>query len=241
MRPIRRGGAPKGSYTDYRKAIADLVSRLGPYCSYCERLVTSTIAVEHIQPKALHPHLENIWSNFLLACVNCNSTKKDKDVQFSQVLLPDRDNTFIAFSYQADGSIDVSTYTSANSLQTIAAETLRLTGLDLAAQNTPDINGRQVALDRVRQRQEAWNEADIAKTNLQNNPNNAILREYIVKLAKKTGFFSVWMTVFANDSDMRQRLINAFPGTTDSACFDQRGNPVSPAPNPDALADGGKI
>jgi len=49
------------------------------------------------------------------------------------------------------------------------------------------------------------------------------------------------MTVFSHDPDMRSRLINVFPGTRESRCFDLNGNPISPAPNPDQLDDGEKI
>jgi len=50
------------------------------------------------------------------------------------------------------------------------------------------------------------------------------------------------MTVFQGDTDMLNRLIDAFPGTRDSGCFDaDQASPISPAPNPDNLPDGGKI
>ena len=94
MRPIRRGTSPcEADFANYRDALPDLVSRFGRYCSYCERLIPVQLAVEHIQPKGLPAYqaLEGRWENFLLACVNCNSTKKDKDVVLSDVLLPDRD------------------------------------------------------------------------------------------------------------------------------------------------------
>jgi hypothetical protein len=40
--------------------------------------------------------------------VNCNSTKKDKDVVLSDVLLPDRDNTFLAYLYAEAAAVQVS-------------------------------------------------------------------------------------------------------------------------------------
>ncbi|MEM8995751.1 MAG: HNH endonuclease [Acidobacteriota bacterium] len=95
MRPVRRdrspliavedsdgpadGGAPEVvDFEDYADAKADLVSRLGLFCSYCERAINTNLAVEHIQPKKGdfgRPDLAGRWENFLLACVNCNSTK----------------------------------------------------------------------------------------------------------------------------------------------------------------------
>jgi hypothetical protein len=245
MRPIRRGASPRHQdYANYTEAKPDLVARLGPYCSFCERPVVTQLAVEHVQPKGLpaYSHLIGRWDNFLLACVNCNSTKTDKDVVLSQVLLPDRDNTFVAFDYLPNGTITASAQAQATGFGETANASLSLTGLDKTALNTPDENGKQVALDRVRQRMEAWLNAQEALSSIQAQPGNAILRNTVVKLATATGFFSVWMTVFASDADMRRRLVQAFPGTEGSGCFDlATGNPVSPAPNPDGLAAGGKI
>jgi 5-methylcytosine-specific restriction endonuclease McrA len=79
MRPVERGLAPK-IYTRYGDAIEDLKSRLGSYCSYCERQVSASLAVEHVIPKNLHPELEREWNNFLLGCTNCNSVKSDREV-----------------------------------------------------------------------------------------------------------------------------------------------------------------
>jgi len=45
------------------------------------------------------------------------------------------------------------------------------------------------------------------------------MREQIVDTAKEKGYWSIWMTVFADDPDMRRRLIAAFPGTA-TTCFD---------------------
>ena len=201
------------------------------------------LAVEHIQPKGLpaYAHLTGRWSNFLLACVNCNSTKKDKDVDPANVLLPDRDNTFVTFQYLPDGTIVPSANATANGLGAIAEATLSLTGLDKAALNTPNENDVQVALDRMSQRMEAWLEAMTAKDELGQDPAHLLLRNAIVRQALAKGFFSVWMIVFAGDKDMRLRLISAFQGTENSGCFDNQGNPLSPAPNPDGLSGGGKI
>src|SRR5262245_42023705 len=106
MRPVRRGSSPlKHDFEDYTDAKPYLVGRLGPYCSYCERRVATMLAVEHIQPKdnPAYRTLIGRWDNFLLACVNCNSAKKVKDVMLDRIFLPDRDNTFAALAYSADG------------------------------------------------------------------------------------------------------------------------------------------
>ena len=78
MRPVAKGGNPQaGDFADYQDARPFLISRIGPFCSYCERR-TTPLHVEHIQPKGLPQYAGLIgrWDNFLLACVNCNSTKR---------------------------------------------------------------------------------------------------------------------------------------------------------------------
>jgi len=176
----------------------------------------------------------------LLASIAIQPSRQ-QDVLFANLLLPDRDNTFAAFDYLPDGTIEPSQLTVETGLQAEAQATLELTGLHKAAMYTPDINGKQVALDRVSQRMNIWLIADEARTDLENSPKNQPLRDWILRNAIATGYFSVWMTVFSHDPDMRSRLINVFPGTRESRCFDLNGNPISPAPNPDQLDDGGKI
>jgi 5-methylcytosine-specific restriction endonuclease McrA len=78
MRPVFRNASPQADdYDDYRHSFPELVGRIGMYCSYCERRIATNLAVEHIQPKSLpaYAHLAGRWNNFLLGCVNCNSTK----------------------------------------------------------------------------------------------------------------------------------------------------------------------
>ncbi|MBF0260758.1 MAG: HNH endonuclease [Magnetococcales bacterium] len=244
MRPICRGQAPyPDDYAHYQDAKPDLVARLGPYCSFCERRIATQLAVEHVQPKGRPEYAALIghWNNFLLACVNSNSIKKDKDVDPAKLLLPDRDNTFVAFEYLPDGTIQPSELANAKGLGDIAEDTLGLTGLDKGVLKSPDAKGRQVALDRVSQRKETWIIAEEARNDLEKSPGNPSLQDYIVKLAEKTGFFSVWMTVFREHADMLRHLVLGFVGTAESGCFDAQGGAVSPAANPDGLAGGGKI
>ena len=242
MRPIRRGPAPQnGDFDDYDDAKVDLVSRLGPYCTYCERHIMTNLAVEHIQPQALYDHLTGRWENFLLACVNCNSTKLDTDITLGKILLPDRDNTFAAFTYSQDGVVAPATSLTSD-LFALALESLKLTGLHKPVVRTLDANGKMVALDRGAQRMEAWGVALEAVSDLSQRPNDDLMVKRIVANAIATGFFSIWMAAFASNSDMMNRLINAFPGTRESGCFDPiSGQPVTPAPNPDQLPHGSKI
>ncbi|WP_439840676.1 HNH endonuclease [Aeromonas veronii] len=245
MRPVRKGGSPiAGDFNKYEDAKVDLMSRLGRYCSYCERKIDTQLAVEHIEPKDGkfgRPDLENRWSNFLLACVNCNSCKSSKKVNFSRLLFPDRDNTFYAYVYNADGNISVS----GNLLprqQVMARNTLRLVGLDKSKQIYKDSNGEEVALDRCAQRMEVFGIAQVAFSLFLKNPNNNELKKLVAMNAVANGFFSIWMTVFDNHPDMKVMLIQAFKGTEASGCFNiQNGAVYTPAPNPDRLAGGGSV
>jgi uncharacterized protein (TIGR02646 family) len=244
MRPVQRGASPFPTDLDnYEDAKPSLVSRIGRYCSYCERPIHTILAVEHIQPKdlAAYQSLIGRWENFLLACVNCNSTKKNKDVALAEMLLPDRDNTFTAFTFSADGSIAPASNLR-DSIKRMASKILNVTGLDKKISMTLDENEKLVALDRVSQRMQAWAIAEESRADFLANPTIVALRRAVIRTATETGFFSIWMTVFATDPDIRNRLIDAFAGTRGSGCFDQNTTqPVSPAPNPDRLSHGGKI
>jgi hypothetical protein len=245
MRPVFRGDTPKiGDFNPYTDAQLFLVSRLGCYCSYCERRVATNLAVEHVQPKGLpaYNHLIGSWDNFLLACVNCNSTKSEKDVVYNKVFMPDRDNTFASFSYLPDGTVVPSKLCNTPVLSDQASLTLSLTGLDKPINNTTDENGVQVFLDRVSQRKEVWLLAVETCIDVRQNPTVDAVKKCAVRVAISSGFFSIWMHVFSSDPEMRNLLIDAFPGTRKSSCFDPlTSESISPRPNYGKLIDGGKI
>ncbi|HAY4504630.1 HNH endonuclease [Enterobacter hormaechei] len=245
MRPVQKGISPiAGDFGKYEDAKPELVSRLGLYCSYCERKIPTLLAVEHIEPKDGvygKPTLKKRWSNFLLACTNCNSCKGSRKVDFRRLIFPDRDNTFHAYNYNADGSITLASHLSPRQ-SVMARNTLRLVGLDKPIQIYTDSNNEQVALDRVAQRMEIFGVAREALSLMLSDPNSDPLKRSITMNALANGFFSIWMTVFDSYPDMKLRFIQAFDGTANSGCFDitTSGN-VSPAPNPDNLSNGGKI
>lgn len=255
LRPIRRGISPIGTeiYSTYQSSKVDLIDKISSgwcnkgrnissYCSYCERKIDTNLAVEHIQPKDGefgHPELEFTWSNFLLACVNCNSTKRAKEVLFHNLLLPDRDNTFYAFKYRADGIIEPrDTLSSIN--RTKANNILKLLGLDKETRETFSETGNLIAQDRGSQRIEVWGIAEEALDNYLDNIENLIIKELIIKNMLLSGFFSVWMTIFDDYPEMKNLFINAIHGTRESGCFDDEANVITPHPNEDGLEGGGK-
>lgn len=243
MRPVTRGDSPQtADFADYQDARPFLISRLGPFCSYCERR-TTPLHVEHIQPKSLPQYagLVGRWDNLLLACANCNSTKLAKDVQLAQYYLPDRDNTFAAFRYLRDGTV----------LQKpgdlIGERTLALTGLHKPMRETFDDNGLLVAADRVGDRMVAWGIALESKQELEVHSTEAMRRQ-VLRTAMCQGFFSIWMKAFEDDPVMRRMLIDgfgagaSFRGFAGTArdCFDGQTQPVTPRPQ-NGLPHAGKI
>lgn len=241
VRPIERGPSPQPvDFDDYRDAFSHLQARLGPFCSYCERRIATMLAVEHIQPKGLPQYAQLIgrWDNFLLGGVNCNATKKDKDVRLAEVFLPDRDNTAAAFDYSPDGKVMPAAGLTDGQRQ-MAEDTLALTGLDKPLNAVLDENGQLVAIDRVAQRMEVWLVAQRSRGHLQRNPSEAI-REQILETARGYGFFSIWMTVFLDNPEMRRRFIASFPGTAVDCFHATTTAAVSPRP-PNGLPQGSKI
>lgn len=233
----------QGDFADYEDAKPYLLARLGHFCSYCERRISTILAVEHIQPKGLPQFhaLEKKWDNFLLACVNCNSTKGDDDVLLDQFYLPDRDNTFAAFDYLQDGTIHE------RPGDAMGERTLALTGLNKPIREAFDENGARVAMDRVADRMTVWGIALESKADLVANPTDGFRRQ-IIRTAMSSGFFSIWMKVFDGDAVMRKMLIDGF-GTgadyrgfagTDKDCFDNQTLPVSPR-SANTLGGAGKI
>lgn len=221
MRPVERGVSP-GVFANYRDAAEPLMQRLGSYCSYCERQIETHLAVEHIHPKALISSLALSWTNFLLACVNCNSCKGDSPIVLTAYLWPDSDNTLKAFLYQQ--ALVFSSHGLTAPLRTKVEALIRLVGLDKDPGN-PDLGRRPTSADRRwKYRQDCWDLAQRSLYRLQGN-DTIELRAQIVENAISHGGFGIWFTVFVGDDDMRRRLVAAFPGTAQN-CFDVNALPM---------------
>ncbi|HYO51479.1 HNH endonuclease [Archangium sp.] len=205
-------------FSEYAMARGELIRRMGEYCSFCESKINASLAVEHVLPKIHHPERKLDWNNFLLACVNCNSTKGDDDLQLEDYFWPDSDNTARAFAYSEDGLVGLAPDLTAAQTR-IAKRTIKLTGLDKTPTHDPAASDR-----RWMHRLDAWGRAREAREDLSKS-DNEITRRLIVNQATALGFWSIWMTVFASDLDMRQRFITAFVGTP-SSCFDAQTQPV---------------
>lgn len=217
MRPVHRGAGPAVAFAAYREAAGPLITALGDYCSYCERQISTHLAVEHIQPKSLVAAMLTVWDNFLLACVNCNSCKGTTPIVLQDYFWPDSDNTMRALKYKVGGLVEPADGLSPQFLDR-ASRTIRLVGLDLYPGN-PDHQRRPTNADlRWEHRRQLWDYAQKARTRLQAN-DSVELREQIVDSAVLRGSFSIWFTTFLFDQDMRQRLVAGFVGTSPD-CFD---------------------
>ena len=225
MRPVDRGPEPR-NYTKYGEALGDLETRLGTYCSYCESRVPIGLAVEHKAPKCLYPKLELEWTNFLLGCVTCNSVKGYTDVSDNDVLWPDRNNTTLALVYFNGGFVSVADDLSTE-LSQRARALIDLVGLNRhTAAGWPGPSRRD---KRWSEREKVWKLAEKNRLTYEKLGKSREALSYVVDIAKGYGFFSVWLSVFKEHSEVRIALINAFPGTA-WCCFNQNGDPV-PRPN----------
>jgi len=220
MRPVDRGEAPQ-VFTSYRDAYPFLVQRMGDYCSYCERQIETHLAVEHVQPKDPVPALRNEWSNFLLGCVNCNSSKGATPVALIDYLWPDSENTMAAFSYSEGGLVNHHDGI-APPLKAKAQATITLVGLD----RYPGNPGREPspADARWQRRLEAWQLAEWCRKQVAENDTEQV-RSLVIEVAKGRGMYSIFWTVFHGDADLRKRLREAFSGTS-HACFDANEEPL---------------
>lgn len=232
MRPVERGLHPvDGSgnpviYSEYSRARRDLIDRLGEYCSYCEVRLAASLAVEHIEPKTLNPHLELIWSNFLLACTNCNSTKGHKPVVIADYVWPHLDNSFQYFSYLITGHVKISSGLSTTA-EGRAQKMIDLVGLDRIIPRAGTIAYNEASDRRFENRFECFVTAQEVKNELETAPDSAkpyIINE-IIRLAIFRGFWSVWMTVFHDKEEIKLRLIDEMTGTC-KTCFNDQGNPI---------------
>lgn len=224
MRPVTRGAAPN-TYTAYKQAFNDLVTRMGRYCSYCERFLPTSLAVEHVVPKSLDPALETAWDNFLLGCTNCNSVKLAQPTNQRDFLWPDRDNTFRAYEYAAGGYVRVMPGLT-RAVKSKAVKLMSLVGLERHPDSGPPAPA--AGDQRWMQRDEIWKLAERCRdriTRLDAVGCGDEGRAFTLELAQARGFFSVWLTVFSADTAMLNLLISGFPGTTPE-CFDASGKAI---------------
>ncbi len=243
MRPIFRGpvptdaaGTPK-KVSDYKDWRADLIDRIGNYCSYCNMVLNDSPQVEHVTPKI--PQAGQIagnlldWDNMLLACGPCNRTKDNNPCPTSTHLLPDFHNTHLAFDHvlfdvprrPGQKACLLKPKTGLTATQSIKAQnTIKLCGLDA-------IKANPRATDyRWKYRYQALVAAQLCRKSW-DNIDKQFSNEFLTLLtiaATGKGFFSIWYEAFHDVPQVLQSLIAAFPNT-EPTCFDAV-NGYSPIP-----------
>jgi len=226
MRPVERGQAPVDGagnpivFAKHTDARDHLIDRIGDFCSYCENALHSQIDVEHVQPKTTafvgRPDLSLSWENFLLACSYCNRAKWDTVINLNDYLWPDRDNTLHALVYQVDSPPQPNRQLDPLVAQA-ALSLIELTGLDRVPGH-PKFSDRD---RRYLKRKEVWG---VALLILHQYQQKLISPLSIQLVAVSRGFFSIWMTVFQGDSEVRKLLISGFKAAAN--CFDGNAEPV---------------
>lgn len=207
--------------TDHRDAHPLLISNLGYYCSYCEDAEKNyaNLQVEHVQPLSKYPHLELEWSNFLLGCANCNgrANKTNKDVKLSEMYLPHIHNTFLCLEYREAG---------------VLVPNRKCQGVSIAkAEKLLSTLGLDKEDARCEMRREAW---AYAKEQLDDYQKGQIQLNKLIKVIKYYGCWSIWFTVFIDHREVREALVEQFPGTSRN-CFDKDYMPIPR--NPGCITD----
>ena len=222
MRPVVKGDTPKKAdnitnktYSPYSKSKDDLAETIGGYCSFCEIWgYSSSIAVEHVQAKKciendieIYAHLEEVWDNFLLACVHCNSIKSSKNVILNNYHLPHLTNTFKCIDYGQGGIVATAIALNGNPQELVKVNNLiSLVGLDRRP-GKPNYSSKG---RRWKNRRATWELAE--KYLLKYNNGNAEV-DTICDLASQRGFWSIWMKIFENELAVKTALIQTFLGT----------------------------
>lgn len=223
MRPVIKGNNTK-KFEPYTDAQAPLITTIGEHCSYCGRWIASGIHVEHKQPKLNYPLLKFSWSNFLLSCSNCNSTKSSGLLNLDDYIWPDTDNTLLGFDYDSEGRVIPKSHADPDICIKISNTWIML-GLNKHPDTTTLGYVEPTKKDmRWLHRKQEWLKAQRALNRLRVNDTDQI-REMIVDTAMN-GIFSIWFSVFYDDVDMKKRLVDLFIGT-DSSCFDADFNPIN--------------
>ncbi len=214
MRPVDKGESPYIIIKAYQDALPYLEKKIGLYCSYCEMPINHVPEVEHMVSRK-HGGEVTAWSNLLLGCKYCNTRKGAKTTlqNVEEYLWPDTENTAVAFSY-TNGVPRVN--------EDILKELDPTGSYYIKAKNTYEMVdlgseprdkdrrfvNRNSVYHKALESLKNWRHVKDAPELYKND-----MKKQITMTAIADGFFSVWMTVFADEPQIRQALIEKFPGT----------------------------
>ncbi len=208
MRPVNKSRYTTNvaTYNPYGTAKPQLIEAMGDFCSFCERHgFSAALDVEHVEHKNHHSDKETLWSNFLLACKNCNSIKGTKTIVFNDIYLPHIDDTFAVFEYLESGYVKKRDGLEA-AVDSRTQELMDLVGLD----RRPGSVGYSTKDTRWQERKNVW---EIAKKYKNKYLAGGCDIETIVDLSLARGFWSVWMDAFSGHPIVQRALIDSFEGT----------------------------
>jgi 5-methylcytosine-specific restriction endonuclease McrA len=213
------------NYAPYRSAKLPLLGNLGHYCSYCEGVCEAiALEVEHLEAKSKGGS-ETAWENFLLSCKECNTIKSNRGLDGS-CHWPHQNNTLLDFVYQEDGRVKLNPELSG--LSKIRAQKL----YDLVQLGRAENEASPMDF-RWQKRYETWKNATKARASYEAGKWST---DDVLEMAKLSGHWSIWFTVFEGNDAILSRLISDFTGTCQS-CFDA-GNHYKPIPrNPSNAED----
>jgi hypothetical protein len=142
--------------------------------------------------------------------------KVRRNVPTTRYTGPTKQTPFYYLTYKEGGLVSCRDALEEPSKSKIQA-TIDLVGLD----RTPPDGGAEKDR-RWKNRREAWDIAVESKQDLGESDSSAMRRQ-VVRTAVAQGYWSVWMTVFHDDTDILSKLIQGFVGTG-ADCFDPAGN-----------------
>jgi hypothetical protein len=210
MRCIDKG-IKHSEFANYREAMPYLADRLGWFCSYCEMEISNEPDVEHVQPKSMGGSV-NLLENLLLSCKKCNKIKSNNNPNRNYHLWPDEDNTFAAYEYYNEIYVRPSAAIVGSPMEQFAKNTLELTGINRLPQMVQNPS-KDIRKDpRWQKRKIAWNIAERALANWNNNPSNELCLT-IAELAYATGFYSIWLQKFIGNTEILSAIKTQFHGT----------------------------
>lgn len=217
------------AYSPYSDAKYPLIGCVGQYCSYCEmEKDPGDLAVEHVAAKS-NGGSSTAWDNFLLACNICNSNKGSQLLNLQDCHWPHVNNTFLCFVYDSSGRVHINPELSGLSKDR-ATKLYEICKLGRHPHTGDVPSGSDF---RWKKRFEAWNWATRDKKLYQQGTFSI---DDVISDALRTGFWSVWFTVFKGEDTVRCRLIDSFPGT-DASCFDPNNHYEPINRNPDDTND----
>lgn len=218
MRSVDKGEAPKPDYNPYQTAKRDLVNAIGDYCSYCERKIEHMGAVEHVQPKSAVLALATKWDNYLLGCVNCNSTKGSKvidDTNITDYVFPDKNDTFALVEYDLVTCLPRPAAGLSPDMKAKVENLISLTGLDKPQPHVGTLEYMKMSDVRAEKRLLAAQQAEQYKLLYQSvlPEQKEVTLNLIMDIVKGIGFWSQWMHVMKDVPELAEALWNVLPGT----------------------------